>query len=171
MGSNIDPQKNIVRAHDFLSESLQVVAASRIFETDPVASSGVPQFLNAALEIVTVLEPGELKFEVLRPVEARLGRQRSTDRNAPRQIDLDLVLYGSRVFSDEVQGIELPDPDILRFAHVALPLADVSPKRVHPLCGRRLEEIAAGFGRECGVRLAANTDGLREKVGSEPTWR
>ena len=171
MGSNIDPQKNIVKAFEVLSGSVQVVAASRIFETDPVASSGVPLFLNAALELLTVLEPGELKFEVLRPAEACLGRQRSSDRNAPRQIDLDLVLFGSRVFSDEVQGIELPDPDILRFAHVALPLADVSPERVHPLCGQRLEEIAASFGRECGVRLAANSDGLREKVGSETTWR
>jgi 2-amino-4-hydroxy-6-hydroxymethyldihydropteridine diphosphokinase len=171
MGSNIDPRQNIVRAFEVLSGSVQVVAASRIFETDPVASSGVPLFLNAALELDTVLEPGELKFEVLRPAEARLGRRRSSDRNAPRQIDLDLVLYGDRVFSDGDEGIELPDPDILRYPHVALPLADVAPNRLHPLCGRTLEEIAASFGTECGVRLAANSGGLREKVGSEPASR
>jgi 2-amino-4-hydroxy-6-hydroxymethyldihydropteridine diphosphokinase len=147
-----------------LAESVEVVGASRVFETDPVATRSMPQFLNAAVELVTDLEPGILKFEVLRPAEATLGRRRTRDRNAPRQIDLDVALYGDRVFVDSEVGLEIPDPGILEFAHVALPLADAAPLRRHPVSGRTMADIAARFGSHPGVRLAADADALRGKL-------
>jgi len=125
-----------------------------------VAERRMPRFLNAALEITSHLEPGELKYGVLRTVESRLGRERSGDRNAPRTIDLDLALFGDRIISNREAALELPDPDILRHAHVILPLADLSPYRRHPETGRTLAEIASGFGADCGVRLAPACDEL-----------
>jgi 2-amino-4-hydroxy-6-hydroxymethyldihydropteridine diphosphokinase len=160
LGSNIDPAENLVRALEALDAAVAVVAASRVFETDAVAIGPVPQFLNAALEIVTDLEPLVLKYEVLRPVEALLGRKRTDDRNAPRQIDLDLALFGDRIVSDPQLRLEIPDPDVLEYAHAAIPLADVAPHREHPLAGKTLSEIAEGFGVDSGVRLAASCDSL-----------
>ncbi len=160
LGSNIDPAANLLRALEVLAESVAVVGASRVFETDPVAERPMPRFLNAALEIATPLEPGELKYGILRGVESRLGRKRTSDRNAPRTIDLDLVLFGDRVVRDRSAALEIPDPDILRHAHVILPLADLSPHRRHPEDGRTLAEIASGFGADCGVRFAPASERL-----------
>jgi 2-amino-4-hydroxy-6-hydroxymethyldihydropteridine diphosphokinase len=171
LGSNIDPAANLLRAVEVLGASVNVVAASRIFETDPVADRPMPQFLNAALEVLTDLEPGVLKYEVLRWVEVQLGRKRTDYRDAPRQIDVDLALFGDRIISDPDLGIEIPDPEILRHAHVALPLADIAARRLHPLSGRTLGEIAAAFGADCGVRLAPGSDALAKKLDSLPPLR
>ena len=100
-------------------------------------------FLNAAIEVRCDLTPRELKYEVLRSVERELGRVRTANRNAPRTIDLDISLVGQQVFEDRVAGMEIPDPEILTQAHVAIPLADLAPERLHPITGERLREIAA----------------------------
>ena len=141
-----------------------MVAASRVFETDPVADRPMPLFLNAALEIETSLPPATLKYEVLRRVEYDLGRQRSDDRNAPREIDMDVALYGDLIVSDSAAGIEIPDPDILEMAHIARPLADLAPGRRHPVDGRTLADIAALFSADRGVRLAAASRSLIDRL-------
>jgi len=142
MGSNIEPRANMVRAATLLVESFPLARFSRVFETEPVGASEAPWFLNAAAAIVTDLGPRELKYDVLRPLESRLGRERSSDRNAPRTIDLDIAMYGDQVISDSVARLEIPDPDILTTSHIALPLADLEPNMLHPLEGRSLKEIA-----------------------------
>ncbi len=70
-----------------------------------------------------------------------MGRVRTADKFAPRPIDLDIAFYGDRVL--EVAGKVIPDPDVLRFAHVAAPLADVAGDWIHPQTGQTLAEIAA----------------------------
>ena len=65
------------------------------------------------------------------------------DRNAPRTIDLDLILFGARV--EKARDLELPDPDLVRFAHVAVPAADVAAELEHPVTGETLASIAAGL--------------------------
>lgn len=164
LGSNIDPEVNIVRSVDVLRESVEVVAASRVYATDPVAEDPVPEFLNAALEIRTDLAPLELKYGVLRKVEERLGRQRTADRNAPREIDMDMALYGSRIIDDPEHGLLIPDPDIVRYAHVLLPLADIAPDRLHPVAGRTLRDLAREFEGAAAVRLASDGDSLRDRL-------
>jgi 2-amino-4-hydroxy-6-hydroxymethyldihydropteridine diphosphokinase len=160
MGSNIEPRSNMLAALDALFQHVEVLAASRLFATDAVADEPVPAFLNAAVEIGTTLSPARLKFDVLRAIEADLGRVRSEDRNAPRQIDLDIALFGDRVLQDEVTGLRIPDPDILRYAHVARPLADLAPERLHPVDGRSLREIAETLISSGGVCLAPAPDAL-----------
>lgn len=143
MGSNIEPRVNIVRAAAMLLESFPGARFSRVFETEPVGARGAPWFLNAAAAITTDLGPRELKFDVLRPLESRLGRRRSADRNAPRTIDLDIALYGGTIVEDCSAGLDIPDPEILTSAHIALPLADLEPDMPHPVTGQPLREIAA----------------------------
>ena len=145
MGSNIEPRIHIARAAALLLESFPQARFSRVFETEPVGAPKAPWFLNAAAAIATDLDPADLKFEVLRPLEARLGRQRSSNRNAPRTIDLDIAMQGSLVVKDTTTGLEIPDPQILTTAHIALPLADLAPEMVHPITGQSLRQIAASL--------------------------
>lgn len=153
LGSNIEPRKNLPRALAALREHLEVTAVSRLWETEPVGRPAAPAFLNAAVRVETRLGPVELKWEVLRPLEAELGRVRTEDKNAPRVIDLDLVLYGSLVLEDPQRGLSLPDPDLSRLAHLALPVAEVAGDLRHPETHERLARLAERFGGEEGVRV------------------
>lgn len=153
MGSNIEPGRNLVRAVSLLEELVAVAARSSVYESDPVGSSGDRLFLNAAVRLETALPARELKFSVLREIEHRLGRRRSSDRNAPRTIDLDLALYGDMVI--RTSDLVLPDPDIGRLAHVAVPLAEIAPTATHPVEGVTLAEIANRFRETDSIRRAA----------------
>jgi 2-amino-4-hydroxy-6-hydroxymethyldihydropteridine diphosphokinase len=153
LGSNIEPRKNLPRALKALQQRLRVTAVSRVFETAPVGAVSVPAFLNAAVRSATHRSPAEIKWRVLRPIEAELGRVRTGDRNAPRTVDLDLVLYGGLVLRDPQEGLTLPDPDLLTRAHLALPAADVAGELRHPETGKTLAEIAAVFRDAPGVRV------------------
>jgi len=164
MGSNIEPEQNLLRAVQELDVRVEVVAVSRVFETEPVGRRRVPTFLNAAVELNTSLTPRALKFRVLRSVEAALGRVRTHDRNAPRVIDLDIALFGDRMLSDPAAGIEIPDPDIVRHPHVVVPLADLAPDRRHPESGETLREIAANLAPRGRVRLASEASALRNLI-------
>jgi len=150
LGSNIDAESNLPRAAKMLAESLEVIAASPVFESAPVEAPGTPEFLNAVIRVETALGPRSLKFGVLRAVERRLGRVRIADRNAPRTIDLDLVLHGDRVASD--CDLILPDPDLDRFAHLYVPAAAVAPEACHPRTGETMREIADRLRSDLRVR-------------------
>lgn len=153
LGSNIDAplaktgdyrEHNLRRAVQLLAERCRLLAVSPVYETLPVGTIDQPNFLNAAALIETDLSPAALKADVLQVVERSLGRRRTTDRNAPRTIDLDIALYGRRV--TEVGDRRIPDPEILRYAHLARPLADLAPTLTHPETGETLGEIALLLG-------------------------
>lgn len=153
LGSNIEPRENLPRALERLRRLLTLTAVSPVYETAPVGSGAAPVFLNAAVRSATHRSPGDLKWQLLRPIETELGRVRTGDRNAPRTLDLDLVLYGGLVLRDPEQGLTLPDPDLLLHAHLALPAADVAGELRHPVTGKTLAEIAAAFRSAPGVRV------------------
>lgn len=142
LGSNIEPRENLRRAVALLRERSRLVALSPVYRTAPVGRADRPPFLNAAVELDDPRDPGELKYRLLRPIEAELGRVRTADRHAPRPIDLDLLLVDDVVLDDPERGIVLPDPEILHHLHVVLPLADIAPDFVHPTDGRTLAEVA-----------------------------
>jgi 2-amino-4-hydroxy-6-hydroxymethyldihydropteridine diphosphokinase len=164
LGSNIAPAENLPWAVEALSRRVAVCAVSPVYVSEALDAPGTPEFFNAAVEVETDLGPRELKFEVLRAVEAELGRVRTRDRNQPRTIDLDLALYRQRVIDDPDRGLVIPDPDILVCAHVAVPLADLAASAVHPVTGRTFGEIArslagrAALRRVAGVTLRASVD-------------
>jgi GTP cyclohydrolase I len=145
LGSNIDPERNLARAVTMLSRQpgIKLEAASAIYESAPEGAR-TPQaaYLNAAVLVETHLDPHALK-EALRSIESALGRVRMEDKYASRPIDLDIAGYGQLVF--DLDGSPIPDPDILRYPHIAVPLADVAPDWVYPEQGERqrtLRQIA-----------------------------
>ncbi|RMF74486.1 MAG: 2-amino-4-hydroxy-6-hydroxymethyldihydropteridine diphosphokinase [Planctomycetota bacterium] len=125
LGANLgDRQANLSAALDALGEhaDVAVVRVSGVYETRP--EGGPPDqnnYLNAVAELRTRLEPLEL-LEVLMDVEARLGRRRSAP-NAPRTIDLDLLLFGRRRIS--LPRLVVPHPRMWRRRFVLTPLADL----------------------------------------------
>ena len=135
LGSNLEPRADYIRRAIEALDShprVRVIAVSNFFESAPAGEATGPDFLNAAVHIETDLSPVDLKFSVLRPIEADLGRVRTADKNAPRTIDLDIALYDDEVIDDPDNGLQIPDPDILTCAHVAVPLAEVAGERRHP---------------------------------------
>ncbi len=150
MGSNIDPERNLSNAVRRLATCCHVLAVSRVYESRPVGSMGQPDFLNAAALLETRLTAAELKKQVLQEIEREMGRVRGSDKYAPRTIDLDISLFGDQVF--ELGARHIPDPEILRCAYIARPLADVAPQVRHPETGRTLLEIAGGL-EDRGIAL------------------
>lgn len=166
LGSNIRPYRNLPRAVELLVSRLEVSAVSSLYASAAKGAPGTPEFLNAAVEIETGLTPEVLKFEVLRPLEAEMGRVRSEDPNAPRVIDLDLSLYAELVIERPDRGLLLPDPDILTSGHVVLPLAEIAPDLPHPVTGTPLAELAAPFAAAGEVRRVGAIDPPRRSAGS-----
>jgi 2-amino-4-hydroxy-6-hydroxymethyldihydropteridine diphosphokinase len=68
---------------------------------------------------------------------------RTEDKNAPRTIDLDIALFGDQVL--DVGPRHIPDPEISKYPHIAVPLADLAPQQRHPETGQTLQEIAQGL--------------------------
>ncbi|MCD6286297.1 MAG: 2-amino-4-hydroxy-6-hydroxymethyldihydropteridine diphosphokinase [Anaerolineae bacterium] len=154
LGSNIDPVANLQAAIDQLRahDEVKVVALSPVYETAPVGTVDQANFLNAAVLIETSLSASVLKSGVLQPIEQALVRVRTEDQNAARTIDLDIVLFNHDVL--ELGSRHIPDPDILRFPHVAVPLADIAPYTIHPETGQALAVIARKLTAARGFRSA-----------------
>ena len=139
LGSNIDPETNLPLAAARLSELGKPIAISTVYQNPAIADEPQPDYLNAAVLIETTLDPLTIR-DKLREIESDLGRIRTEDKFAPRTIDLDLCLLGDRVLDHEL--ISLPDPDLLKRAHLAVTLAELRPDFLHPITGDSLEEIA-----------------------------
>jgi 2-amino-4-hydroxy-6-hydroxymethyldihydropteridine diphosphokinase len=145
LGSNIDPETNLVLAVRSLSAVGRLKATSTVYQNPAIANEPQPDYLNAAVLVETDLEPLEIRA-VLRDIEADLGRVRTEDKFAPRTIDLDLCLLGDRVLDHEL--LTLPDPDLLKRAHLAVTIAELQPEFLHPLTGEPLEENAKSIAKD-----------------------
>ncbi|MCP4679783.1 MAG: 2-amino-4-hydroxy-6-hydroxymethyldihydropteridine diphosphokinase [Deltaproteobacteria bacterium] len=126
VGSNINPEHNILGALDRLKRFVNVRATSRFFRARPIERLDQPMFINGVWKILSIQGARALKFEVLRRIETELGRKRTRDRHASRTIDLDLILYGDEVINEP--ELHVPDLDIYRRAFVAVPLMELAPK-------------------------------------------
>jgi GTP cyclohydrolase I len=148
VGSNIEKERHLPEAIRLLRRHghIDVERVSRCYESPADnAPEGAPDFFNAAVLACTDLGPEELRVE-LRRIEEDLGRVRTTDRNAPRTVDLDIVYFGELV--GRFGELQLPDPQAETAAHVAVPVAEVVPDWVHPESGRSTKEIAAEIGNQ-----------------------
>ena len=120
---------------------IDVMAVSKLRDTDPVGITDQPRFLNAAAAVETDLTARELLDRML-GIERRLGRTREAPRFGPRTIDLDLLLYGDEQIDDP--GLEVPHPRLHERLFALEPLADLDPDLVVPGRGP-LADIVAGL--------------------------
>jgi 2-amino-4-hydroxy-6-hydroxymethyldihydropteridine diphosphokinase len=123
LGSNLGNRRwYLCRALEDLKSAMTIVRVSGVVETEPVdAPAGSPRFLNMVVAGHTHLAP-EALLDALQQIEKRLGRRRAA-RNAPRVIDLDLVLHGARVM--RTQRLTLPHPRYREREFVMTPLREL----------------------------------------------
>jgi 2-amino-4-hydroxy-6-hydroxymethyldihydropteridine diphosphokinase len=131
LGSNIEREKNIRSALCGLEKQFGTLIVSPVYECPAVGFSG-DNFYNLAVGFDSDLTVGEIAA-ILRKLEDDNGRIRGADKFAPRTLDIDLLTYGDIV--GVVDSIELPRDEILKYAFVLKPLADVAAKEKHPLTG------------------------------------
>ena len=117
-----------------LAPGVQVGACSSLYRTAPMDSSG-PDYSNAVLQIQTVLTAPAL-LQCLHSIEAAAGRERPY-RNAPRTLDLDILLYGEASVDND--ALTIPHPRMQQRAFVLLPLAEIAPGRVST---KALQQVA-----------------------------
>ena len=127
LGSNLDdPEAQVRRAFSALATlpQSQLAAASSLYRSAPLGRTDQPDFVNAVAKLSTTLEPQPLLAALL-AIEARYGRLRSVP-NAPRTLDLDLLLYDARRIAEP--GLEVPHPRMHQRAFVLAPLLEIAPQ-------------------------------------------
>jgi len=134
IGSNIDPQQNIQAALKILESIHPFKACSRIWKTCAYGSAG-PDFLNIAVSIETPLSMKKYKRSVISSIETTLQRQRFSDKNAPRTIDIDIIIFDGQVV----------DSGLWKKFFIIVPLADLLPKMKDPDSGKTLQQLAQGM--------------------------
>lgn len=131
LGSNLgDPARTIDEAIEALAglRGSILAAFSSLYRTAPVGLRNQPDFINAVVALDTLLAPGEL-LDALFALEEKFGRRRSV-RNAPRTLDLDLLLHSDTVA--DTPALTLPHPRMHERAFVLAPLLEVAPGVIIP---------------------------------------
>ena len=142
LGSNLDaPDTQVERALRELDAlpKTRLVARSRLYRTAPWGGIAQPDFINAVACLETLLEAGELMRSLLE-IEHRAGRRRVGERNGPRVLDLDLLLYADTSIASA--DLQLPHPRLHERAFVLVPLAEIAPDLVVPGHGPVRELLA-----------------------------
>jgi len=146
LGSNLGKRQLALRtALRRLNEirDTRLVTSATFFQTAPVdAPPGSPDFFNSAAHLETALSPGELFASLVR-IEEDLGRRRdpTLPPNAPRTIDLDLLLFDQEVLA--LPNLTIPHPRMHLRRFVLAPLEEIAPEAVHPTTGKTIRELLA----------------------------
>lgn len=143
LGANLnDPAAQVEYALAELDRlpTTRLLVRSSLYASAPVGYLDQPDFINAVAQVETGLAPRALLAALL-DIEHRHGRERSF-RNAPRTLDLDLLLYGNAHFHEE--GLTLPHPRMTERGFVLLPLLEIAPETLIPGRGRAADWLA-GF--------------------------
>jgi 2-amino-4-hydroxy-6-hydroxymethyldihydropteridine diphosphokinase len=148
LGANLgDRLATLTEAVDQIGELGDVVAVSSLYDTEPVGYADQPRYLNGVLALETELPP-EALLDGLQRIEHDLGRVR-TFPNAPRTLDLDLLLYGDQMI--ETDRLTVPHPRLHERAFVLVPLAELVPDLIHPTRGVTVRRLLQALPDRSGV--------------------
>ena len=150
LGSNLEQPAEQIRAALAALAALagtSVLAHSSLYLTTPVGYLDQPDFINAVAQLETSLSPHDL-LQALMQIEAGFGRERSF-RNAPRVLDLDILLYQDTVLDDP--QLMLPHPRMHQRAFVMVPLAEIAP-----------DLPVGGHGQAAAIAATLDCSGVRK---------
>jgi len=147
LGSNMgDRQQNLDQALKLLSQRMQVIKVSSVYDTEAVGPISQPRFLNLACEVKTRLAPEGL-LTMVKGLELKMGRKGRTGE--PRIIDVDILLYGDTVV--KTKDLEIPHPRMTERQFVLVPLAEIAPDAVHPVLKKPIKELNKAIKEKQGV--------------------
>jgi 2-amino-4-hydroxy-6-hydroxymethyldihydropteridine diphosphokinase len=152
LGSNLgDRAGNLQTAIAQLAGLGKVEAVSSFYETEPVELTAQPWFLNCAIKLDTEKMPRQLIAGIL-ALERGMGRQRK-QKNGPRMIDIDILLFGSSIL--ELPSLTVPHPKMHERRFVLEPLAEIAPEARHPVFRRTVQELRDALPTGQAVRKVA----------------
>jgi 2-amino-4-hydroxy-6-hydroxymethyldihydropteridine diphosphokinase len=131
LGSNIDPEKNLISALESLANKTCLADQANIWQTPAYGSDG-PDYLNTAALVYTNLTLENFKITILSEIENELGRIRSTDKFSNRTIDLDILVFENQIVDD----------DLWLQPHITIPAAEILPDLLNPDSGESLAQAA-----------------------------
>lgn len=141
IGSNIEPLRYIRSSIHSLREYYDKLILSSVYETEAVGFEG-DNFYNLVVGFDTKMEVHKI-VETLKQIEDDNNRQRTSERFSARTLDLDLLLYDDLILKDEI--VEIPRDEILKYAFVILPLAEIAPQSLHPITKQSYSDLAQAF--------------------------
>lgn len=139
VGSNVEPEANVRRALENLRRHFGELVVSPVYRTKAEGFEG-DDFLNLVVGIESELA-ADAVHALLRQIEDLQGRVRGGEKFSSRTLDLDLLTYGDQVIPE----LGLPRDEILEYAFVLGPLADVAPGERHPIAGKSYAELWRRF--------------------------
>lgn len=150
LGDRLDFCDRAVTLMSLLPHSL-VTGVSSLYETEPLPENnpGPQWFLNGVVRLESDLTPRSL-LDVCREVEKSLGRD-PDHRDGPRTLDLDILLYGTRLINEP--GLIVPHPRLYLRRFVLAPLAELAPELRHPQLNKTMQELLAQLTDRSTVRL------------------
>lgn len=137
IGSNIDRERNVSGAIASLREHFGPLLVSAVYETPAVGFTG-DAFYNLVAAFFTERSPPDVA-RILSTIEFAYGRRRNDERFSPRTLDIDLLLYDEMVTQEA--GLQLPRPDMVEYAFVLEPLAEIAPDLKHPQTGQTIQSL------------------------------
>lgn len=126
-----------------------IIAISSYYQTAPWGTDHPLPYVNVALSLNTQLSPRQVLKTVL-TIEKELGRTRSGDQNAPRSMDIDIILYDNLIINQKNLTVPHPRMHLRRF--VLVPLSEIEPEYVHPVSGLTVKELLD----KCTDKLSVN---------------
>lgn len=164
LGSNVGDREEYIEQAIFLLDknpNVQLLKHSSNYETEPEGGGSQPPFINAAVSLKTKLSPHKL-LELCQEIEATLGREREVEWG-PRTIDIDILLYGNEIVSDD--KLQIPHPLMHERLFVLKPLREIAAQIMHPVLEKSIEALYDARKAEMGEKYDDELPGFKEIKG------